>query len=143
MVPLTVLKRRKTSNSIEDLKCLRMYQAFPCEIWCYDQIPVWTGIGGNTSIAYPQMIRIGLFTLFSFQLKHFFSSFSHLTLNSLFDYDHFFFNLLRCKIPTVSCWWPCQFSVFLIVNPTLLLHLVGVVGERSLLNRGLLVQGYS
>lgn len=35
------------------------------------------------------------------------------------------------------------FSVCLIVNPTLQLHLVGAVEERSLLNRGLLVQGYS
>ena len=34
-------------------------------------------------------------------------------------------------------------SVFLIVNPTLQLHLVGAVEERSLLNRGLLAQGYS
>lgn len=99
LVPLSVLKRRKASNSTEDLKYLQMYQAFPCEIWCYDQIPVWKEIWGNTSFAYFEMTQIGLFTLFSFN-----KSFSPLFFPIFLILILLLTTLLRCKLPTFSCW---------------------------------------
>lgn len=49
----------------------------------------------------------------------------------------------KCRV-RCCCWiYLFNFSVYLIVNPTLQIHFGGVVGGRWLLNSGLLVQGYN